>query len=116
MNKVRRKVEGLRREIPYSKEKVKKRATLLYQSSRKRELKNKWINKEIIEKGKLEAGIIDDTITINKAEEQWRKAYEDQKEILAKGQEYREKDILDFHYSQIEAETEAEKRKRKQII
>ena len=42
-----------------------------------------------------------------------KKVYQDWKEILVKGQEYREKDILDFYYSQIEAKMEAEKRKRK---
>ena len=42
-----------------------------------------------------------------------KKACQDQKEILVKGQEFREKYILDFYYSQIGAETENEKRKRK---
>jgi len=41
MNKARKKVEGLSRGIPYSKEKVKRRATILYWRSRKRELENK---------------------------------------------------------------------------
>ena len=69
MNKARKKVEGSRRGIPYSKEKVKRSTIILYQRSRKRELENKQINREIMEKRKSEADIIDDTIIINKVEE-----------------------------------------------
>jgi len=69
-----------------------------------------------MEKRKLKVEIIDDTIIINKVEEQWKKVYQDWREILVKGQEFREKYMLDFHYSQIGAEMKDEKRKRKQII
>ena len=68
MNKARKKVEGPRREIPYSKEKVKRKTIILYQRSRKRKLENKQINREITEKRKSKAEIIDDKITINKVE------------------------------------------------
>ena len=45
----------MRRRVLYSKEKVKQRATLLYQKSRKNQIRNKLVNKKTIEKQKQEA-------------------------------------------------------------
>ena len=66
MNK---KIEGLRYGIPYSNKKVKWKAVILYWKSRKKELRNKSINKETMMKRKLEAEIDNKTTIIEEAEE-----------------------------------------------
>ena len=45
-----KKVEGMKRTVPYSKEKVKRRANLLYWKMKLRKIKRKVVDKELMEK------------------------------------------------------------------
>ena len=47
---------------------------------------------------------------------QWTKAVKEWKEILTKGKDFREQDILDFHYSDINRSTMIEKKLKIQAI
>ena len=72
-------------------------------------MRGKWINKEAMIKQKLEANIYDNVTSIEEAEEQWEKAFDEWKEIMLKGKEFQENDILDFYHSELENNIEVEK-------
>ena len=79
-------------------------------------MRGKQINKEIMNKQKNEAIIEDSTTIIEEVETEQIKAQKEQKEILTKGQELWDKDIIDFYHSKLQNNTEAEKKRRKKII
>ena len=54
--------------------------------------------------------------TIEDAIEKLEKAIQEQKEILEKGHEYQQKELLDFHYLEIIEETEKQKKQKSKII
>jgi hypothetical protein len=72
-----KKVEGMKRTVPYSKEKVKRRANLLYWKMKLRKIKRKVVDKELIEKRRNEADIIDNYEEVTEVEEMIKKAQEE---------------------------------------
>ena len=51
-------------------------------------MRGKWINKEAMTKWKLEIKIHDNITSIEEAEEQWKKALDEWKEIISKEKEF----------------------------
>ena len=77
LNKARKKVEGISRNIPYSKEKELWWSTKLYQKYKVKQLQNKHIDEDILWKCKTVANIYhDENILLQEAKEEWQKAKE----------------------------------------
>jgi len=55
-------------------------------------------------------------ISLQQAKEEFQTVKKNWKEMITKGQEYREKYLMDFHSNNIEQNTEIQKKLRKQII
>ena len=64
-----KKVEGMKRSVPYSKEKEKRRANLLYLKMKLRKAKGKVVDRELMEKRRQEAQVVDESEEINEIEE-----------------------------------------------
>ena len=65
LNTATKKVEGMKRNIPYSKEKRKRRATVLYYKAVLRKMKGIAIDEEIMEKRRSEAKVENDGMNAN---------------------------------------------------
>jgi len=71
-----------------------------------RKIKRKVVDKELMEKQRNEADVIDDCEEVTEVEEMIKKAQEEWDEIVHKGKEIRENELLDYHYSEVICETE----------
>ena len=111
-----KKVEGMKRTVPYSKEKVKRRANLLYWKMKLRKIKRKVVDKELMEKRRNEADVIDNCEEVTEVEEMIKKAQEEWDEIVHKGKEIRENELLDYHHSEVICETEDQRKTKKKIL
>ena len=115
--KATKSIQGIRRNIPYSKQKVLVRAEKLYWKDKCKEKRGMYVNEEKMEARRKLAMISDENIT--SYEQIKDKAIETDKkwkELLEKGHEIREKEILEFYHSDLANKNEADKRKRKKII
>ena len=112
-----RKVEGIKRNVPYSSEKEKRRAAVLCRKMQICKLKGIVVDKELIEKRRKEAELNDEELSDEKeAEEALEKAKEEWKDIVDRGKEIREKELLDYHHSEVICENEDQIKKKKKII
>ena len=110
---VRKKVIGVRRTVLYSREKVKRRDTILFWKAKIRKLKGKVVDEEVMKKCKeihhIESS---DNKTLKEAIEALNKVKIEWKEIKIKGIEYRKKQLLDYYYSEVVAESDKQKKQK----
>ena len=111
-----KKVEGMKRAIPFSQEKEKRRSMVLYYKMRIRELKGGAVDSELKEKRKERAQIVDEALTVQEAEEMLKIAKELWTEMIAKGKEFREKELLDYHQVELIGEGDELVKKKKKVI
>ena len=117
LNMATKKVEGMKQTILFSYEKEKRRSIVLYCKMKLREMKGIVVDEDLIAKRKERADIEDVVIsTINKAEEWLEKAKRLQNEVVEKGKEMREKELLDYHHEEIIGEDVKLIKKRKKIL
>ena len=110
LNKVHKKIEGPWREIPYSKEKVQRNAILQYWKAMLCKMRGEMVNQN-----KLDFGVqfIDQDVTnflIEQVQYNLEEAKQKWQELVVEGQKYREKEILDYHKSEISNNTDANKK------
>jgi len=113
----RKKVEGMKRNIPFSREKMRIRAKMLYARMQLRKLKGGRVDVEIMrkrqEEGELE-GI--EYETIDAAKEALVDAKQHWEMLKQKGIEIREAELMDYHHKQLNENDENYKMKKKKIL
>jgi len=113
----RKKVEGMKRNIPFSQEKKTARALVLYAKMQIRKLKGVRVDEEVMAKRQKEANL--DGIeynTIEEAKEALRIARQKWELVKEKGKEIREAELLDYHTNELNVEDIKYKKKKKKII
>jgi len=94
----RKKIEGINRRVPYSREKAQSRECIAIWRSVIRKINNKPINQQKLSSQAKKWNInINDNITIEEAHEKLKEAKEKWEKVKANGREYREKYLLDYH-------------------
>ena len=111
-----KKVEGMKRSIPFSQEKERRRSMVLYYKMKIREIRGGAIDAELKEKRKVRAGIIDEVSTIQEAKNMLEIAKELWSEMIQKGREFREQELLDYHPVELIDEGEKLAKKKKKVI
>ena len=111
-----RKVEGMNRGIPYSLEKEKRRCRVLYYKMAIKEYKGKMVDYELKDARRYTAVIVNEPQTLEEAEEGLRIAKDLWIEIIERGKEYREKELLDYHPIELTEEDEKAVKKKKKIM
>lgn len=112
-----KKVEGIRRNIPYSHEKEKVRSKVLYSKMKLRELQGKVVNIDLMNSRKQKAEMNDEVIdTIQDAEEWVEKAKKLWENVIKNGKEMREKELLDYHHEEILGDDQEIIKKKKRIL
>ena len=81
-----------------------------------RKIKKKVVDKELMEKRRNEADVIDDYEEVTEVEEMIKKAQEEWDEIVYKGKEIRENELLDYHHSEVIYKTEDQRKIKKKIL
>ena len=96
------KVECQKRNAPFTKKKVECQGTLLFWKAKVRQLKNIPIDEEVLEK-RMESYKIEceDRIDLEKAQNHLKDAKESWNQLKEKGQELREKYLIDYHLSKL---------------
>jgi len=96
LNKARKFIEGPYQNIPFSKEKEKRRVALLYWDIRKKEVRERTINHKTM---MIRLKIVEIYVIGYKIREEvdaaYIKASEDWKELCKKGKQIREEELLD---------------------
>ena len=111
-----KKVEGMKCGIPYSEEKEKRRCRVLYYKMMIREFEQKIVDQDLKIARRYRAVIVNEPQTLAEAEEGLAIAKELWKEIIERGAEYREKELLDYHQAEITEEGEKLVKKKKKIM
>ena len=107
----------MKRNILYSLEKEKRRANVLYRKMQLQKMKGIVVDKELIEKRRKEAELNEDDFrAVHEVEEALEKVKEEQNEIIEKGKEIREKEMLDYHHSEVICENDDQRKTKKKII
>ena len=107
----------MKRTIPFSHEKEKRRSMVLYYKMKLRELKGIVIEKDLMAKRKERANMKDVEIsTINEVEEQLEKAKRLWNKVIEKDKEMRKKELLDYHHEEIIGDDVKLIKKRKKIL
>ena len=117
LNTVLKSVEGMKRNVPFSCEKEKRRAAVLYWKMEMRRLKGIAIDTNLKEKRRTKAEI--DKIHLQELDEvkqELERAKVQWKDIVERGKEIREQEILDYHYSVVSSEDENQRKMKKKII
>ena len=108
LNKVRKKIEGPKRNIPFSEEKVRRESAMKYWKSAIRKAKWKAIDKYRLEN--LEIYIENSNIElIEDMEQKLEITRKEIKELTEMGREIREIEILDYQIEDLSNETDKEK-------
>jgi len=89
---------------------------VLYYKMRIRELKGGVVNSDLKEKRKERADITEEVSNVEEAEEMLKCAKELYTELIQKGKEFREKELLDYHHVELIEEGEKLVKKKKKII
>ena len=112
-----RKVEGIKRRIPYSHQKEKVRSKVLYCKMKLRQIQGKVVDNDLMESRRVKAEMENEEInTIQEAEEWVENAKESWEEVVKNGKEMREKELLDYHNEEIIGEEPKIIKKKKRII
>jgi len=107
LNTATKSVEGMKRNIPFSKEKEKRRAAVLYWKMEIRRIKGINVDNQLKEKRRLEAGIeLMEIQEINEAKSELKIAKNQWIDIVNRGNEFREKELLDYHHAELNNEDE----------
>ena len=110
LNKVCKKIEGPRRGIPYLKEKVWRNAVLQYQKAMLQRIRGEMVNQNKLD---FRVQFIDQNVInllIEQVQHNLEEAKQKQQELVVEGQKYREKEILNYHKSEIPDSTDANKK------
>ena len=110
-------IQGINRNIPFSQQKVTVRAKKMFWKDRLKEVKGIFVNKERMEARKRKASIEDEdsNYTIQQIKDKIKEAEIQQKQLLQEGYEIREKEILDYHYYELDDKTEKDRKKKNKI-
>jgi hypothetical protein len=110
------KVEGMARGIPYSLEKEKRRCRVLYYKMAIREYKGKVIDYDLKNARRRTAVVVIEPTNLEEAETGLQIARELWIEIIERGKEFREKELLDYHPVEVNEEGEKATKKKKKIM
>ena len=114
LNQTRKKVEGLRRNVPYSDEKIKRIRTIGFQKLKIRQLKGELIDKDLMDTKKEKYALeVPKQVSIQEAKVRLRRAKEEQKKWKNKGIRKRKKELLDLYPKEIDEEQISEKKQKK---
>ena len=117
LNVATKSVEGMKRNVPFSKEKEKRRATVLYWKMEIRRIKGINVDIQLKEKRRLEAGVeLNEIQDLHDAKKELEIAQNQWNDIVKRGKEFREKEILDYHHTELNNEDEDQLKSRKKII
>ena len=116
LNKAIRKVEGQRRNIPYSKEKAKRRGSIRYWKMKIRSFSGHPIDNNELNKIKTICEINDENAGIENTKIRLKEAQDEWKEMKDKGVEFAEKELLDLHPNELTEEILNDSHKKKRII
>jgi len=116
-NIARRKIEGMKRGIPYTTEKARIKDTISIWKTIIREKKNKPIDKDKLQ-SKISRWniVIDDDETIETAIEKLDTAKVEWNKMKSQRKEYREQYLLDHHHSKINEEHQNSQKMKKKVI
>ena len=90
---------------------------MLYWKIKIRKLKEIVVDSKLMEKRKLEAGITEaDVHDVSEAKKVLEKVKEEWNDIIERGKKIREKELLDFHHSEVMCENEDQRKTKKKII
>ena len=107
----------MKRNIPFSKEKEKRRAAVLYWKMEIRRIKGINVDNQLKEKRRLEAGIeMMEIQEINEAKSELKIAKNQWIDIVNRGNEFREKELLDYHHVELNNEDEDQLKMKKKIL
>ena len=109
--------QGMRRNIACSKTKVIARSAKMHWKDRAKETRGSCVNKDRMEVRRRKAQIEEDdsSFTSEQIKERVKNTDETWQNLIKKGKEIREKEMLDYHQCDIENKTEKDKKKRKKI-
>ena len=97
----------MKRNIPFSKEKENRQGIVLFWKAKIRKLKGGVVDKDIIcRREKLYQINCSEEITLDATKEKLKVAKEKWKELITKGKEIREKDLLGYHQTVVLEETQ----------
>ena len=116
LNKARKIVESPTWGVPFSISKLKEYLRLLYQISRVKQLQGKTGNLQAISKRREEVEIIDTTISVAQALNEKQSTSEEWKNIISKGRELQDMEILDRNSIIIKGETNKARKARKKMV
>ena len=116
LNVSTKKVEGIKRTVPYSKEKEKRRSMVLYYKMIIKEFKGGLVDQDLKEVRKFKAEILNAPQSFNEAKEGLKDAKTLWDEIVENGREYREKELLDYHPVELTEEGEKLAKKKKKVL
>ena len=112
LHKVRKKIEGKKRGVPYSKKKVKRRSTIACWKARLSKVKGSPHSKKAMENREqhVETNLIEEEgETVTKLKE----AKEKFKELVKKGLEHRDKELMEMYPTEIDEDSVLNRRKKK---
>lgn len=111
-----KKVEGMRRTMPFSEEKRKRRAELLHWKMQLRKAEMKVVGKESMERRKREACLVEESDDIHRIKECIVKAIEKWNDVIKHGKEIRENELLDHHHSEIACENDDQRKQNEKTL
>ena len=115
LNKATKYVEGPKRNVPCSKEKAKRSATIKHWKLKVRKLKGTLADEEEMTKLIEFIKIEEDINSINQAQNKLTKAKENLTKLIETGKEHREKDLIDLHPKEVSKEVLADEKQKKRI-
>lgn len=116
LNKATKCVEGQRRNIPYSKEKAKRSATIKYLKLKIRKLKGIPVDEDEMFKLIEHAQFEEEILSLNHAQQKLIEAKEEWTKLLETGKEQREKDLIDLYPKEVSEEVLEDKKQKKRIL
>ena len=117
LNTATKSVEGMKRNVPFSKEKEKRRAAVLHWKIETRRLKGINVDVSLKEKRRVEAGLeLLEIQHLEEAKKEFENAQNQWEDIVKRGKEFREKETLDYHHSEINNEDKDQMKNRKRIM
>ena len=109
-------VEGMKRNVPYSQEKEKRRSFVLYCKMKLRQLKGIAIDNELMESKRKRAQVNVSITSVEEAKEMLQTAKEQWNEVVQNGKEMREKELMDYHTKEIIEEDEKAVKKKQKVL
>ena len=117
LNAATKSVEGMRRNVPFSKEKEMRRAAALHWKMEIRRIKGINVDEQLKEKRRLEAQVESlEAQNLEEAQIKLEESINQWNDIVKRGREHREKEMLDYHYAELNNEDEDQTKNRNKIM